>query len=130
MVFQAKQCIQSTIIQLKGLGIYEVFESCSHFSGYVWSDWTAKTVQPMHVDDALQAMINQPARGSTGATMASSHPSTQPNVVMMSTENKGSGVSTLGVPPLNCQVMCVWRRPQTREPESLLTPPLSLRVSC
>ena len=40
---------------VEGLGIYEDFESRDRFSGYVWSDWTAKTVQPMHVDDALKA---------------------------------------------------------------------------
>ena len=74
---------------VEGLGIYEDFESCSPYSGYVWSDWTAKVVQPMHVDDALKAMINRPARSDTRTTMASSQPSTQPNA-MMSTENKGS----------------------------------------
>ena len=52
---------------VEGLRIYEDFESCSHFSGHVWSDWIAKTVQPMHVDDTLQAMIDKPARSGTGA---------------------------------------------------------------
>ena len=41
----------------------------------------------------LQAMIDKPARNSTRATMASSRPSLQPNV-MTSAENKGSGVAT------------------------------------
>ena len=41
----------------------------------------------------LQAMIDKPARNSTRATMASSRPSIQPNV-MTSAENKGSGVAT------------------------------------
>ena len=37
-----------------GLGIYDDLESSRHFSGYVWSDWTTKTVQPMHIDEALR----------------------------------------------------------------------------
>ena len=40
-----------------GLGIYNDLETSSRFSGYVWSDWTTKTLQPMHNDEALRAMI-------------------------------------------------------------------------
>ena len=65
---------------LEGLGIYEDSESTSHFTGYVWSDWTNKTVQPMHVDKALQELINKPARSNAGATMALSQTGDQPSV--------------------------------------------------
>ena len=46
---------------LHGLGldsmmILSPWEQCS---GYVWSSWTTKVVQPAHIDSALQAMIDQ-----------------------------------------------------------------------
>ena len=85
----------------EGLGIYEDLESCSHLSEYVWSDWTTKTVQPMHIDDAVKAMIDQPVRSGTGTTMASSQPNVQSDS-STSVENKGSSVSVLyGVPPFS-----------------------------
>ena len=36
-----------------GLGIYDDLETCGQYSWYVWSNWTTKTVQPMHVDESL-----------------------------------------------------------------------------
>ena len=54
--------------------------------------------QPMHVDKALQAMINKPARSSAGATMASSQPSNQSNA-MVNIENNGSGATTSAAMP-------------------------------
>ena len=44
---------------LHGLGLYDDFEPWGQYSGYVWSDWTTRKAQPMHVDPALQAMIDQ-----------------------------------------------------------------------
>ena len=35
---------------------------------YVWSNWTTKAVQPMHIDEALQAMIGQASRCSADTT--------------------------------------------------------------
>ena len=85
-----------------GLGIYDDLESCSHFSGYVWSDWTTKTVQPMHksdIDDALKAMIDQPVRSGASATMASSQLNIQSDSIT-NDKNKGSSVSVFsGAPP-------------------------------
>ena len=82
-----------------GLGIYDDLESCSHFSGYVWSDWTTKTVQPMHIDDALKAMIDQPVKSGASTTMASSQLTAQSDS-SANEKNKGSSVSAfLGVPP-------------------------------
>ena len=43
---------------LHGLGIYEDYESWERHTGYVWSTWTTKTAQPVHIDPALQAMID------------------------------------------------------------------------
>ena len=44
---------------LRGLGLYDDFEPWGRYSGYVWSDWTTRKAQPMHVDPALQALIDQ-----------------------------------------------------------------------
>ena len=46
-----------------------LIETSNQFSGYVWSDWTTKTIQPMHIDDALKAMIDQPARSGASPAM-------------------------------------------------------------
>ena len=43
---------------LHGLGFYDL-ETCSQYSGYVWSSWTTKMMQQVHVDPALQAMLDQ-----------------------------------------------------------------------
>ena len=114
---------------VEGLGIYEDVESSSHFSKHVWSDCTTKTVQTMHVDEALQAMIDKPARSSTGATMASSQPSVQHNV-MTNAEDKASGVATpitLPSPPVPSSGVSM--ASAERGPESLLTPLPNLKVS-
>ena len=52
-----------------GIGIYDDLETSDQFSG--WSDWTTKTVQPMHINEALKAMIDQPARSGAGDAMPS-----------------------------------------------------------
>ena len=31
---------------MEGLGLYDDLETCEQYSGYVWSSWTTKTVQP------------------------------------------------------------------------------------
>ena len=41
------------------LGLYEDLEPWGQYSGYVWSNWTAKKAQPVHIDPALQAMSDQ-----------------------------------------------------------------------
>ena len=89
-----------------GLGICDDLESCSHFAGYAWSDWTTKNFQQLHIDDALKAMIDQPVRSGTGTTMALSQPNAQFDS-STSVENKGSGASAFsGAPPsLNHQRM-------------------------
>ena len=44
---------------LHGLGLYDNFESWEQCTGYIWSNWTTKEAQPVHVDPALQAMIDR-----------------------------------------------------------------------
>ena len=44
---------------LHGLGLYDDYEPWSRYSGYVWSGWTTRKAQPMHIDSALQALIDQ-----------------------------------------------------------------------
>ena len=41
------------------LGLYDDFEPWGRYSGYVWSDWSTRKAQPMHVVPALQALIDQ-----------------------------------------------------------------------
>ena len=54
-----------------GLGIYDDYESWDSYTGYVWSTWTTKEARPVHIDPALQAMIDQSSQmrsGSVGPT--------------------------------------------------------------
>ena len=44
---------------LHGLGLYDDFEPWGRYNGYVWSGWTTRQAQPMHIDPALQALIDQ-----------------------------------------------------------------------
>ena len=72
-----------------GLGLYEDLESWEQYSGYVWSTWTTKKAQPVHVDPALQAMIDQSLQvdsSATGQTYHVNDPSTSDTMV----ESKGS----------------------------------------
>ena len=52
---------------LHGLGLYDDFEPWGQYSGYVWSGWTTRKAQPMHIDPALQAMIDQTAKQGPSA---------------------------------------------------------------
>ena len=52
---------------LHGLGLYEDFEPWSRYNGYVWSGWTTRKAQPMHIDSALQALIDQSAQSGPSA---------------------------------------------------------------
>ena len=54
-----------------GLGIYGDYETCEDFKGYIWASWTTMAAQPMQVDSALQAMINQSAQMTSGQTGSS-----------------------------------------------------------
>ena len=62
---------------LNNLGLYEDFESWEQYAGYVWSGWTTKVVQPVHIDPALQAMIDQSTQPSAAPASPPSRISTQ-----------------------------------------------------
>ena len=44
---------------LHGLGLHDDYESWSQYQGYVWYGWTTRKTQPMHIDPALQMLIDQ-----------------------------------------------------------------------
>ena len=74
---------------LHGLGLYDDYESWRKYKDYVWSGWTTKRAQPMHIDPALQAMIDhsvQAAPNAAGQTDAG----VNPVVADSTTESKGS----------------------------------------
>ena len=56
-----------------GLGLYEDLESWEQYSGYVWDNWTTKAVQPVHIDPALQAMIDHSSQPSASVACQSGH---------------------------------------------------------
>ena len=49
-----------------GLGVYDDFEVCDKFSGYIWATWTTMAAQPMQIDSALQALLNPSGRPPSG----------------------------------------------------------------
>ena len=51
-----------------GLGIYDDYETSEDVSGYLWATWTTMEAQPMQIDSALQAMIDQCAQMTSGQT--------------------------------------------------------------
>ena len=48
-----------------GLGVYDDYETCGKFSGYIWATWTTMVAQPMQVNAALQALLNPTAQASS-----------------------------------------------------------------
>ena len=44
---------------LHGLGLHDDYESWSRYQGYVWQGWTTRKTQPMHIDPALQSLLDQ-----------------------------------------------------------------------
>ena len=59
----------------------------------------ALDLQSMHIDEALRAMIDQPAKGSATTAAASSQPNAQSDL-SVNAMNKGSNASTFtGAPP-------------------------------
>ena len=54
----------------EGLGVYVMlyddYEICDKFSGYIWATWTTMAAQPMQIDSALQALLNPSGRPPSG----------------------------------------------------------------
>ena len=59
----------------------------------MWDSWTTKAVHPVHIDPALQAMIDQSSQPSASAACQSRHTSAQSSSNML-TGFKGSYAST------------------------------------
>ena len=57
-----------------GLGVYDDYETSEEFNGYIWATWTTMSAQPMQIDSALQAMINQSAQVTSGQVSPSYDP--------------------------------------------------------
>ena len=74
---------------LHGLGLCDDYESWSQYKGYVWSGWTTRKAQPMHIDSALQALINQSEQVAPRAA-DQTYAGKDPVVVDSTTESKGS----------------------------------------
>ena len=74
---------------LHGLGLYDDYESWRKYKGYVWSGWTAKKAQAMHIDPALQPMIDQSAQVAPNAA-SQTYAGANPVVAGSTTESKGS----------------------------------------
>ena len=84
--------------QYPGLGLYENFESWEQYTGYIWSTWTTKEAQAVHVDSALQAMIDQSLQmdsSQAGHMYSVGAPSSSSMMI----EFKGSYVSSSFVTP-------------------------------
>ena len=54
-----------------GLGIYDDYETSEEFNGYIWATWTTMEAQPMQIDSAPQAMIDQSKKSASGQTAPS-----------------------------------------------------------
>ena len=52
---------------LHGLGLHDDCESWSQYQGYVWYGWITRKTQPMHIDPALQMLIDQSVQLSPNA---------------------------------------------------------------
>ena len=50
----------------EGLGVYDDYETCEKFTGYIWATWTTMAAQPMQIDSALQALLNPSVQASSG----------------------------------------------------------------
>ena len=60
--------LQADEFPTDGLGMYDDFEVCDRFSGYIWATWTTMAAQPMHIDPALQALLNPGGGRPAGQT--------------------------------------------------------------
>ena len=116
-----------------GLGLYDDYESWSKYKGYVWSGWTTRKAQPMHIDPALQALIDQSVQGAPSAasqTYAGNDPATADSTA----ESKGSQFSSSQFVTLNLRsqfqcLMYAWNHLLTKGRGSRQIPLLSRSTS-
>ena len=62
---------------MEGLGLYNDLETSEQYIGYVWSNWTTRIAQPVHIDTTLQAMLDQSSGSGTAPTRQPTHISAQ-----------------------------------------------------
>ena len=74
---------------LHGLGLHDDFESWSRCQGYVWYGWTTRKTQPMHIDPALQTLIDQSVQLDPSA-VSSTYIGRDLGTPAPTTESKGS----------------------------------------
>ena len=67
-----------------GLGLYDDYDTSEDFSGYLWATWTTMEAQPMQIDPALQAMIDQSAQMTSRQTGPSYDLGTSVNIDLSS----------------------------------------------
>ena len=79
---------------MEGLGLYDDLETCEQYTGYVWSNWTTKEAQPVHIDATLQAMIDQSSGKDAASTDNKPSHSSAQSTSNASAWFKGSYAST------------------------------------
>ena len=83
---------------LLGLGLHDDYESWSRCQGYVWSGWTTRKAQPMHIDPALQMLIDQSVQVDPNA-VSSTYMGRDPGTPAPTTESKGCQLPVWGSEP-------------------------------
>ena len=84
---------------LHGLGLYDHFEPWGRYSGCVWSGWTTRKAQPVHIDLALQAMIDQSLQSATSAS-GQAHLGDDSTTSNPTIESKGSQLPVCNFEPM------------------------------
>ena len=74
---------------LHGLGLHDDYESWSRYQGYEWYGWTTRKTQPMHIDPALQTLIDQSVHLDPNA-VSSTYIGRDLGIPALTTESKGS----------------------------------------
>ena len=80
---------------MNGLGIYDDFETCEDFNGYIWATWTTMMAQPMQIDSALQALLN-PSRQVPSGQSGLNYDLGTPASVNSAAQPMGSNVFACG----------------------------------
>ena len=89
--------LQADEFPINGLGVYDDFEVCDRFSGYIWATWTTMAAQPMHIDSALQALLN-PGGGPPASQTGVLYDLGVPIKVNAADQPMGSNECASGVP--------------------------------
>ena len=83
---------------LHGLGLHDDYESWSRYQGYVWYGWTTRKTQPIHIDPALQTLIDQSVQLDPNA-VSSTYIGRDLGTPALTTESKGSQLPVWGSEP-------------------------------